>query len=78
MDDKNNEFPQYRKLSNGLRFYKISSDKFFEEVQLMGTKSFFYKHEVSQYPEILLLRDMLACEAPYEKVALSEWEKLVV
>jgi len=74
MDNKNRAFPQYRKLSNGQRLYCIASPASFSEIQLLGSKRFLYKHEVSQYPEILLLRDMMACQAPYEMSSPEEWQ----
>lgn len=65
MNDKNTDFPQYRKLSNDKTFYKIQSDRLFEEVQLMGSKVFRYTVEAKQYPEILKIQDMLQLEEPY-------------
>ncbi len=59
MDYKNTHFPQYRKLKNGLRLYKINSLIDFEEIQLLGEKVYHYKFIAEQYPEKLRIMDML-------------------
>lgn len=73
MNDKNTDFPQYRKLSNDKTFYKIQSDRLFEEVQLMGSKVFRYAFEAKQYPEILKIQDMLKLEEPYLLISEEEF-----
>ena len=73
MNDKNTDFPQYRKLSNDKTFYKILSDRLFEEVQLMGTKVLRYSVEAKQYPEILKIQDMLKLEEPYLLISEEEF-----
>lgn len=73
MNDKNTDFPQYRKLSNDKTFYKIQSDRLFEEVQLMGSKVFRYQVEAKQYPEILKIQDMLQLEEPYLLISEEEF-----
>jgi hypothetical protein len=73
MNDKNTDFPQYRKLSNDKTFYKIQSDRLFEEVQLMGSKVFRYVVEAKQYPEILKIQDMLQLEEPYLTISEEEF-----
>ncbi len=73
MDDKNTDFPQYRKLSNDKTFYKIQSERLFEEVQLMGSKVFLYRVEAKQYPEILKIKEMLKLEEPYLMLSAEEF-----
>jgi hypothetical protein len=73
MDDKNTDFPQYRKLSNDKTFYKIQSERLFEEVQLMGSKVFRYRVEANQYPEILKIQEMLKLEEPYLMLSAEEF-----
>jgi hypothetical protein len=73
MDDKNTDFPQYRKLSNDKTFYKIQSERLFEEVQLMGSKVFRYRVEAKQYPEILKIKEMLKLEEPYLMLSAEEF-----
>lgn len=58
------DFPQYRKLSNDLVFYQINNDRNFEEIQLVGSKANHYIHEVSKYPEILRIKEMLDLSLP--------------
>ena len=59
------EFPQYRKLSNSKSFYCIEDERNFIEIQLIGKQVFRIKLQATQYPEIIKIKDMLACEAPY-------------
>lgn len=74
--DKNNHFPQYRMLSNGKIFYKIHSDREFEEIQLVGTKLFYHKTIAKQYPDILKVKDMLILDGPYEPIDAETVENL--
>jgi hypothetical protein len=73
MNDKNTDFPQYRKLSNDKSFYKIQSERLFEEVQLMGSKVFRYRVEADQYPEIVKIQEMLKLEEPYLMISAEEF-----
>lgn len=57
--ENNNDYPIYRKLSNKRSFYKILSDREFEEIQMIGTKNKRYKHEAKQYPEMLYIQDLV-------------------
>lgn len=56
------DFPQYRKYKNIETYFKIISEKKFEELSLFGNK--FVKHSIDakQYPEMLRIQDMLNCE----------------
>ena len=56
------DFPQYRKYKNIETYFKIISEKKFEELSLFRNK--FVKHsiEAKQYPEMLRITDMLNCE----------------
>lgn len=65
MSDKNTDFPQYRKLPNDKAFYRINSSRDFDEVQVLGSKVLRYNHEAKQYPEILRIMSMIACEEPF-------------
>ena len=73
--DKNTDFPQYRKLSNGKTFYKILDDRNFEEIQQMGSK--FIKHKIvaEQYPEILRIKDMLELQEPFILSSETEYTR---
>lgn len=77
MKNKDTVFPQYRKLANGLTFYKIIDDRNFEEIQFLGSIKNKYKTEAKQYPEILRIQDMLNClENIYHLSTEKEWLEL--
>tara|TARA_R110002072_G_scaffold282761_1_gene445822 strand:- start:49130 stop:49378 length:249 start_codon:yes stop_codon:yes gene_type:complete len=63
MHNKGTDFPQYRKLSNDKVFYKILSDRKFEEIQLIGSDAKIHTIKAIQYPEMLLIQDMLDVES---------------
>lgn len=70
-----NDFPLYRKLSNSKVFYKINSLSEFEEIQLVGSKSNYFRHQTSQYPEKLKIMDMIAMsDNSYILSTKEEWE----
>jgi hypothetical protein len=78
MVDKSKDFPQYRKMSNGKCFYKIISDLLFLEKQLMGTKVFEFTVEAKQYPEMLLIKDMLDLSEWYVLSDETEWNLIKI
>jgi len=62
------KFPIYRKYTGISVWFKIENDKNFIEVRQIGSK--FVKHIVvaEQYPEMVLIKDMIACfEGRWEK-----------
>lgn len=74
MNNKFTDFPQYRMLSNGKTYYKITSERHFEEIQRSGTKLFRYSTEAVQYPEILKIKDMLELsDDSYIAISEAEW-----
>lgn len=76
MVNKTFDFPQYRKLSNGLRFYKINSSDLFEELQLVGEKIYHFSFQAEQYPEKLRIMDMLSLTEGYLPSEQVEWDNL--
>jgi hypothetical protein len=76
MKDKNTDFPQYRKLSNGKSFYKINSTAHFEECQIMASKVFYFEVYAVQYPEMLKINDLLATIEPYDSTTATEFQQL--
>jgi hypothetical protein len=68
------EFPQYRKLTNSRAFYRIEDQFHFTEIQLIGKKSFELHFKATQYPEILKIKEMLACDEPYLISSVQEFE----
>jgi hypothetical protein len=55
------EFPQYRKYKNKNTFYKIVSEREFEEISFIGAKGFVVTILADQYPEMLRIQDMISC-----------------
>ncbi|MFT5581059.1 MAG: hypothetical protein ACI9G9_000299 [Psychromonas sp.] len=74
MDDKNTDFPQYRKLSNGLRFYEVLSYDEFDELSIMGDKVTLFKVKANQYPEKLRILDMLNDNKVYNVIDYKQYE----
>jgi hypothetical protein len=71
------KFPIYRKLINNKVFYKIVDTKNFEEIKLIGSKVTHSKTTAIQYPELLLIQDLIACAAEYYTTSSQEeWDNL--
>ena len=69
------EFPVYRKLFNSKSYYKILSFKEMIEVQFMGDKRIEYKIEAIQYPEQLLIQDLIKLDkGVYLEISENEFE----
>ena len=66
-------YPQYRKLSNDKSFYKILSEKEFEEIQIVGSSAITTNTKATKYPEILRIKDMLDGVAPFEISTEAEY-----
>ena len=76
MDNKVNEFPQYRKFANNKHFYKITDVRTFEEIQLVGDKKHLFNFTAKKYPEIIRIQDMLENHTLFPISTKDEWEKL--
>lgn len=64
-------------LSNGKSFYKITNDRHFEEIKLVGTRVFKQEFTATQYPEILRIQDMLdSMDGIYLTIDELEWDKI--
>lgn len=74
MSDKNNQFPQYRKLSNGKSLYRIDGERLFIELQKMGSRWWLHSVEAKQYPEMLRIMDMLELNDPFIEATALEFE----
>lgn len=59
MSNKFTDFPQFRALSNDKVFYKITDDKHFIEIQIIGSKAQIFETAAEQYPEMLKIQDMI-------------------
>lgn len=53
------KYPQYRKYKNIETYFVIHSQKNFEELKIIGSKYSISKVEAIQFPEQLLIQDML-------------------
>lgn len=56
---ENTNFPQYRRYSNGLSYFKILSLTEFEEIKMVGNKAVKSRVEAKQYPEKVFINDLL-------------------
>lgn len=74
MNDKITEFPQFRKLSNEKHFYKILSEREFEEIRFIGTTKKHHVFEAHQYPEMLRIKDMLEQTDLFPVISEQEWK----
>lgn len=72
-----NVFPIYRKSISGKNWYQILSEKNFHEIQMIGSKYHKYTIEAKQYPEMLLIQDMIACKG-YKECAREEYEEKLI
>jgi hypothetical protein len=75
MDKLELNFPLFRNLSNGKSFYKIISKTSFEEIQLIGTKSFKRKIHATQFPEMMLIQDIIQLIEPYQLSSEEEFKQ---
>jgi hypothetical protein len=75
------EFPVYRKLSDNKTFYKIHSPKNFLEIKLMGKFYFRNEIEAKQFPEMLLINDMIKLEVggwiAIDEIEFEEFYKFI-
>lgn len=69
------DFPQYRKLPNDKVFYKILDSSHFEEIQIVGSKSFHHLIHARQYPEMLRIKDMLDLLEPFVLSSEEEFSR---
>ncbi len=70
------KFPIYRKLINNKVYFKIVDTKNFEEIKLIGSKVSHSKTTANQYPELLLIQDLIATNEFYTKCSQEEWDNL--
>ena len=76
--NKDNFFPQYRKLVNDKVYYRIINERKFDEIQLVGTKKILYSFEVAQYPDVLKINDLIHLKNEIYIISTeNEWNNLV-
>ena len=67
-------WPQYRRMRDGRHVYRIESYDRFTELQRIGARWVRHTVEVTVYPEMLRLREMLAGgDGLYDPITSSEW-----
>ncbi len=67
-------WPQYRRMRDGRHVYRIESFDRFTELQRIGTRWVRHTVQVTMYPEMLRVRDMIAGgDGLYEPMTASEW-----
>ena len=65
-------FPQYRKYSNNLNYFKIISLTEFEENSFIGKKAFVKKHSATILPDRNFINDLLIDTASTSIVCTKE------
>lgn len=76
MNNKINEFPQYRKFANGKHFYKIVDERSFEEIQLVGNKKHRFIFTAKKYPEIIRIQDMIENHELFFVINEEDWNQV--
>ena len=67
-------FPIYRKLSNDKSYYKIVSAESFIELQRIGSKTKKHTLIAKQYPEKLLIQEMISLSNGYLESKEEEFD----
>jgi hypothetical protein len=69
-------FPIYRKLSNEKSYYKIVSAESFIELQRIGSKMKKHTLIAKQYPEKLLIQEMISLSNGYLESKEEEFDRI--
>ena len=69
-------FPFYRKLSNEKSYYKIVSAESFIELQRIGSKTKKHTLIAKQYPEKLLIQEMISLSNGYLESKEEEFDRI--
>ncbi len=71
-------YPIFRKYTTGSSYFKIDSERSFMELKVIGKHVETYNIEVSQYPEILFIQDLIACSQEHIQPSTAiEFEKVI-
>jgi hypothetical protein len=68
------DLPKYFQSADAKSVYKISKLNQLEEIQIVGNKAFYFLIEAKQYPEMLMIQDMLANKRP--GIAMGNFKEL--
>ena len=72
------EYPQFRKYRNANSWFKILSDKEFQEIKKVGERYERYHIIAEQFPEMNHIRDMLKCEEDrWENIDEAEFNSIL-
>ncbi len=72
-------FPTYRKYTGINVWFKIVDDKNFTEIKKIGSRFLVQEVEASQYPEMVLIQDMLSClEGRWEEDDEKEFDQVFI
>jgi hypothetical protein len=70
-------YPQYRKYPNNRSFFKIISEKEWEEIQLIGSRFILHTYEVKILPDRNFIYDMtFDYENNWEKISEEEYQRI--
>ena len=67
------DYPVYRKMQGGIRFYRIESATAFSEIQLIGNRRVLHSVEATAYPEMVRIQDMLQDTGTYDPLSEKAW-----
>ena len=72
------EFPSYRKYTGRSTWFHIQDAHHFTEIQQVGSRYLISSLKAVQYPEMVLIQDMLAChEGRWEVIDAAEYEAVL-
>lgn len=75
---KTANYPQYRKYKNNKAYFKIISEKEWEEIQVLGTKHILHSFIVKILPDRNFIYDMtFDYENNWEKIEEDEFEEVL-
>ena len=68
------DYPIFRKNSSGISVYTIISDSEFIEKQRIGQNILEHTVKAAQYPEMLLIQDLIDCKAgTFEEITEEDY-----
>ena len=67
------DYPVYRRMQDGTRFYRIESATSFTEIQLIGSKRVVHSIKATAYPEMVRIQDMLQDLETYLPLSENAW-----
>lgn len=66
------EFPVYRKYAHNRTFFKINTEKDFEEINIIGNSYLLRRFEVKIFPDRVFIQDMIENKLNYWVVSSRE------